>query len=158
MILYVLIVILIVIFDQLTKYWATIYLKPIDTIGLINNVFHLTYVENKGAAFSLLQNQRWLFISVTIIIIIVLSYMIITKKIKGYLSLICASFIIGGGIGNLIDRIFNGFVVDFFDFRLINFAVFNVADSFVFIGGVIWAVWYFFFCKKERKGNIDETN
>lgn len=150
MILSLIIVILIVLLDQLSKYWAVVVLKPIGDIGLINNVFHLTYVENKGAAFSLLQNQRWIFISVTIIIIIVLSYMIITRKIKRQPELLCALFIIGGGIGNLIDRILKGFVVDFFDFRLINFAIFNVADSFVFIGGTVWAVWYFFFDKKDE--------
>lgn len=150
MFLSLIIIILIVLLDQLTKYWAVVALKPVDTVGVINNVIHLTYVENRGAAFSLLQNQRWLFISVTIIIILALSYLLITKKIKEQPAIICSLFIIGGGIGNLIDRILNGYVVDFIDFRLINFAIFNVADSFVFIGGTVWAVWYLFFYKKNE--------
>lgn len=146
----IIIIILAIVLDQLTKYWVLHSLSNVDTVPLINGVLHLTYVENTGAAFSILQNQRWIFILVTIIAIIVLSYMLITKKITDKMGVIAFAMVIGGGVGNLIDRILRGSVVDFIDFRLINFAVFNVADSFVCVGAVIGAVWYLFFYKKEE--------
>lgn len=147
----IIIIILAIALDQLTKYWAFVTLNPTGDIGLIKGVLHLSYAENTGAAFSILQNQRWIFISITIIAIIALCYLLITKRITDKIAIISAAMIIGGGIGNLIDRILKGYVIDFIDFRLINFAVFNVADSFVCVGAVIGAIWYLFFYDKKQE-------
>lgn len=132
---------LIVFVDQLTKYLTVFYLKPMDTIPLIQDVLHLTYVENRGAAFGMLSENRWVFMTVSIVAILLLAVYLIWKKPKDKWVCLSLSFIIGGGIGNMIDRVALGYVVDMIDFRLIHFAVFNVADSFVCVGAGILMVW-----------------
>ena len=115
------------------KYWALIKLFAIGTIPLIDGVFHLTYVENRGAAFGILQDQRWLFLVMTPIILAVLAYVLHKKYIRTELGRVSVYLIAAGAVGNLIDRAWHGFVVDLFDFRLIHFPVFNVADIYVVI-------------------------
>lgn len=132
---------LIVFVDQLTKYLTVFYLKPVDTLPLIQDVLHLTYVENRGAAFGMLSENRWVFMTVSIVAILLLAVYLIWKKPKDKWVCLSLSFIIGGGIGNMIDRVALGYVVDMIDFRLIHFAVFNVADSFVCVGAGILMVW-----------------
>lgn len=134
MFLWIAIMVLAVFFDQITKYLTILFLKPIDTLPIIKDVIHLTYVENTGAAFGMLKNQRWLFMVVSSVAIIALLIYLFKKKTQPKLENLAIAFIVGGGIGNMIDRIFLGYVVDMIDFRLINFAVFNVADSFVCVG------------------------
>ena len=120
--------------DQITKYLTVLYLKPVDTVPIIEDVIHLTYVENTGAAFGMMKDARWLFMTVSSLAIIgILAYMLIRKP-TSRLECLSLAFIVGGGIGNMIDRTLLGYVVDMIDFRLINFAVFNVADSFVCVG------------------------
>lgn len=127
--------------DQLVKYWAVTVLQgePGRTIPLIENVFHLTYVENRGAAFSVLQNQIWLFVLLTVIILCAMVYAVRRKLIRTTLGYWSLYIIAGGAIGNLLDRVLRHYVVDLFDFRLIGFPVFNVADVFVCAGGVLFA-------------------
>lgn len=120
--------------DQLTKYLTVFYLKPIPTLPIIEDVIHLTYVENPGAAFGMMKDSRWLFMTVSTVAIIGLTVYFFVKKSNSKLENVALCFIIGGGIGNMIDRVALGYVVDMIDFRLIDFAVFNVADSFVCIG------------------------
>ena len=134
---YVVISACVVALDFITKYLAVEYLEKIGTFPLIKNVFHLTYVENTGAAFGILKDARWVFISLTILVVAGIIYMIRVKKFTDIWLKTALALIIGGAAGNLIDRVFLGYVVDFFDFRLINFAVFNVADSCIVIGAVI---------------------
>lgn len=137
---YFIIIISIILLDQWTKYLAETNLRPIETYPLIENVFHLTYRRNTGAAFSIFRNkQSFLIILTTIVIIILIVYFInILKKENLILVKLPLAFIIGGAIGNLIDRIRLNYVVDFFDFNLINFAVFNVADIFIVVGSIIF--------------------
>ncbi len=121
--------------DQLSKAAASAWLKPITSFHLWDGVFHLTYVENRGAAFGILKDQRWIFIVLSIVAMLVIAaYVILKRKELHPLLLIALSFLFGGGIGNMIDRIAYGYVVDFLDFTLIDFAVFNVADTFVCVG------------------------
>jgi len=122
--------------DQITKYLAVRFLQPIDTKPLIFDVLHLTYLENTGAAFGMLKNHRWIFmVTSTVAIIGVLVFMIgWYRKYYHPVLYTALALIAGGGIGNMIDRIALGYVVDFIDFRLIHFAVFNGADSFVCVG------------------------
>lgn len=133
-----LIVFFITVADQITKFLAVSALKPRYTYPIIQDVLHLTYLENTGAAFGILKNARWIFMILTTVVVIALAMFIVLRreKLSGLLTVgLC--FVIGGGIGNMIDRVFNGYVVDFIDFRLINFAIFNVADTFVTIGVVL---------------------
>lgn len=148
--LYLVIVFIIILFDQYTKILANDSLAEIDTFPLIDNVFHFTLVKNKGAAFGIMQNQRWFFIIITFAVILAMIIYVFKYKPKHKLLLTSLSMIIGGAVGNLIDRIKLGYVIDFFDFRLINFAVFNVADSFVVIGTILLS-YYLLFIYKEPK-------
>jgi len=112
---------------------------------------HLTYLENTGAAFGILKNHRWIFLVIsTVAIIALITYMLKFPPKNKWLS-VGLSFIVGGGIGNMIDRTILGYVVDFIDFRLINFAIFNVADSFVCIGAVMLMYYLIVETVKETK-------
>lgn len=136
-ILYGLIAIVSVIIDQFTKYLAVVNLQGKASFYIIGDFLRFSYVENRGAAFGMLQNQRVFFIVATIILSLVLIYMIwfskrITKTAKLTLSLV-----FGGAIGNFIDRLRLGYVVDFIDVRfgsVYNFPVFNIADSCLVVG------------------------
>lgn len=125
--------------DQITKYFTVLYLKPMATLPLWEDVLHLTYVENTGAAFGMMKDSRWIFmVTSTVAILGILGYMIwrtyVKKQPMPWLEALSLSLIVGGGIGNMIDRTLLGYVVDMIDLRLIHFAVFNVADSFVCVG------------------------
>lgn len=126
--------------DIITKQLAVTNMSVGSTVPLIENVFHLTYVRNTGAAFSILSGQKIFLILLPIVIIAVILVYIAVKKPKNKLLLVSFSMIISGGIGNLIDRISLGYVIDFFDFRLINFPVFNVADIWVTLGGALFVI------------------
>ena len=140
-VLYYLITALVVLFDQITKWLAVQYLKPQVSVPLINDVLHLTYVENEGAAFGMLKNSRWVFMIVSAVAIAALVIVIFRFGQKYRFATVAVAMILGGGIGNMIDRVRIGYVVDFIDFRLINFAVFNVADSFVTVGAALLIVY-----------------
>lgn len=126
-----------IVIDQLTKLLAVKYLKGILTHPIIEGVIHLTYHENRGAAFGMLANHRWVFLTVSTVMIIGLIIYLYMGKADNALYGTGIAMIIGGGIGNMIDRLAIGYVVDFIDFRLINFAIFNGADSFVCVGAGI---------------------
>lgn len=119
--------------DRLTKWLVTSNMRLNDTIHLIKigdtEVLNLYYCLNNGAAFSKLSGQTNLLVVLTSVVIVGLLALMIAKKVKRPIYMAAVSLIIGGGIGNLIDRIFNGgFVIDFIDVRIINFAIFNFAD------------------------------
>ena len=131
-----LIVVFIIVLDQLSKFAALNYLKEISDFPLIEGIFHLTYVENRGAAFGLFQNQKLFFIvTTTIVISAIIYYLLTTKKIMLPLRL-GLYLIAGGAIGNLIDRVRFGYVIDYF--HLVDrFPVFNIADSAVVVGAIL---------------------
>lgn len=120
--------------DQLTKLLAVRYLMPVDTVPLWENVLHLTYVENTGAAFGTMKDARWVFLILSSVAIIGIALYLFFGYARTTLATVAFSMIVSGGIGNMIDRIALGYVIDFIDFRLIHFAVFNGADSFVCVG------------------------
>ena len=132
---FLLIAILGIIFDQLTKYIVVQSFAEIgDTFPIWQDVFHLTYVINTGAAFSFFRGQvdvlRWISLIVSVILVIFVWYSPRITRLEqfGY------GFILAGAVGNGIDRFLFGYVVDFLDFRLINFPVFNIADVAINIG------------------------
>jgi signal peptidase II len=125
----------VVFLDQFTKYLAAKYLMPVGSYPVIKHFFHLTYVENRGAAFGMLQNKTLFFIVITVVVGIVLIYSMI-KLPENSLYNYTLAMILGGAIGNLIDRVRLGYVVDFIDFKFFP-AVFNVADSFIVVGAII---------------------
>lgn len=118
-----------------------------NSFPVIDNILNFTYVENTGAAFGMLKNGNvFLIISTVIILAAVIVYLTI-KKPKAKAVKIASALIIGGALGNLYDRIFRGFVVDFIDIRFINYPIFNIADCCVVCGAIIFAVWVIFFDK-----------
>lgn len=137
------------ILDQITKYIVIIKFPKVgDTFPIINNIFHFTYVRNTGAAFSFFQNGagwlKWLSLIVSLGLMIYVFYsprLRIAEQL-GY------GFVLAGALGNGIDRFFFGFVVDFLDFRLINFPVFNIADSCINIG-IFFLLYVSFFSENK---------
>ena len=140
-----------VILDQITKYIAVVHLKPIGSVPIIRGVFHFTYTTNPGAAFSLFaaEDQRWIFMLVSSIAIIVMTAYLLLDKSSGLFFHLAMGAILGGGIGNMIDRVFVGEVVDFLDFCLINFPIFNVADCFVCVGAGLLFLAFFLDWRRE---------
>lgn len=89
------------------------YLPQAGVVTAIPHLLDLNYVENRGVAFGMFENMRWIFVALTSVIIVILLYIIIFKKIKSKMFLISSALIIGGGIGNLIDRVLYGYVIDY---------------------------------------------
>ena len=144
--------------DQITKWLTVINLDLYESYPLIENVFHFTYIQNKGAAFGILQDHRWVFIVVSVVAIAGLSVMLWKNRQGSKLLCVAISMIVGGGIGNMIDRCLLGYVIDFLDFTLIDFAVFNVADSFVCIGVGLFVLELLIELKKEIKDGKNKAD
>lgn len=133
---------LLVVIDQLTKWLISTNMELNSVVNLIKigdtEVLNLYYCLNIGSAFSMMEGKTIFLIAITSVVIAALITGLLTKKIRRPSFVIAVSLIIGGGIGNLIDRIFNeGAVVDFIDVRIINFAIFNFADICAVVGGIL---------------------
>ncbi len=137
--------------DQFTKMLAVAALKDKPAIKILDRVFELSYLENRGAAFGMLQNQKIYFVVIAVIMCIVVCYMLIKMPLdtKYFLLRACMVLIGAGAIGNLIDRVTLNYVVDFFYFVLINFPIFNVADIYVSVACVVLAIIILFVYKDE---------
>ncbi len=134
---------LIVIIDQVIKLVVVNTIKVDGQFVVIENLLKFVYVENRGAAFGMLSDMRYIFIILTIIIVIVLTIMLFKHATKNKLFFISAGLIIGGGIGNLIDRIYLGYVVDYISVSFFP-PVFNFADAAVVIGVALFAFYAIF--------------
>lgn len=134
------IIISVIILDQLSKILTLKYLEPVRDIPIIENIFHLTYVENRGAAFGLFQNQKLFFLITTIIVLGFIWFYAKSNKLNK-IMIWGLSLVAGGAIGNLIDRVRLGFVVDYFNVAIINFPVFNIADCAVVIGAALISIY-----------------
>lgn len=139
--------------DQIIKIWVLHYLAGNPSQLVIPHLLQLTYVENRGAAFGILQGRAGILSISTLAIIIVLLVLLIRKKFhKNLLAMWCVALIIAGGAGNLIDRIFRGFVVDYLDISpLFHFPVFNLADCCVVIGTFLLMFYLFFLEGRQPK-------
>lgn len=120
--------------DQITKFYVAAYLREIGSLPLIENVFHFTYVENTGAAFGMLSDKRWVFMVFSSLALVGIAVFAVINRRGNMFTNVSLALIFGGGIGNMIDRIALGYVIDFIDVRAIKFYVFNVADSCVTVG------------------------
>ena len=147
-----------IVLDQLTKLLAVKFLTSVSTVPIIKGVLHLTYVENRGAAFGMLANSRWVFMIVSTVAILGMIAYLFSGMCLNSLYEISIAIVISGGIGNMIDRIALKYVVDMIDFRLINFAVFNVADSLVCIGAGLLVLALVLDIIKESKAKKENEN
>ena len=144
--------ILLIVFDQWTKSLAVVHLMNKEPFIIIDGVFQLRYLENRGAAFGMMQGQQTFFLITGIIAVIVLAYVYFKLPWeKRFLPLrAVAMFIAGGAVGNMIDRVALGYVVDFFYFELIDFPIFNVADIYVTCATIVLALLILFYYKEEE--------
>lgn len=151
-------IILLIGVDQIIKLWALENLKDAAPIQFIKiggkEIINLSYVENRGAAFSILQDKLIFLIIITSIFVIAGIILIVTKKIKNPLALASVSLVIAGGLGNLIDRISRGFVVDYIEIKLFKFAIFNFADCCVVIGAIMLLI-YTLISDKTKKDALN---
>lgn len=145
---------LIVLFDQLTKFFATKYLSDGVIVPFINGLVQFNYALNDGMAFSLFSGARWIFVVFTVILCIGTLWYLFSNRCKSLWLYWNIGVVISGGIGNLIDRILYGSVVDFIEPVFINFAIFNIADCAVTLGAVSLILCLLFdsiFSDKEKK-------
>ena len=147
-----------VLVDHLTKIAVQHWLKPIGDFPLMDGVLHMTYLENRGMAFGMMQGQQWLLIWVTAIVLLVLIAEVMLGKVKKPATLFTVAVIIGGGVGNLIDRIYRGYVIDFIYVKIINFAIFNFADICVTCGtAVLLCILLREMMQEEKTGKAAKT-
>jgi len=149
-------IIIFILIDQFTKLLAIKKLKDNLSFSIIPHIFELQYLENRGAAFGILQGQKYFFVIITVIFLAILFY--IYNSIPGeskyvYLRIVMILFF-SGAIGNFIDRIKNNYVVDFFYFTPVNFPIFNVADIYVTSGAFFLIVLVLFYYKEDDFAKI----
>lgn len=147
MILWIIIIAASILLDQLTKWIVVNSMELYESIVLIPKLFSFTYIPNYGAAWGMFSEHRWVFMLVTSIALIIMPIILYRYRKVHFLFNLSLSLFIGGAIGNMIDRVFVGYVVDFLEFTFIDFPVFNVADICVVFGAGIMIVYALFFDK-----------
>jgi signal peptidase II len=157
--LFLLISILLVTLDQLSKWWIVQHMELYQSIPVIADFFYITSHRNRGAAFGILQEQRWFFIVVTICVVIAIIVFMVKMKKETILTKTGLSFVLGGAVGNMIDRVRTGEVVDFFHFQFgsYHFPIFNVADSAICVGVVLFLIANLLDYKKEKEEQYDTS-
>lgn len=147
----VLFIVILTFLDQFTKHLAVKYLANQPAIKLIDGVLELNYLENNGAAFGLLQNQKVFFILVAVLILLIIIYVLFRlPEEKKYNAMhVLLVLIASGAAGNMIDRITHDYVVDFIYFSLINFPIFNVADIYVTVATFVFVILFLFYYKEN---------
>jgi len=143
---------LVVLLDQFFKRWIERSLNLFESMELIPGVINLTHIQNTGAAFSILAGQRWLLAGIAFIASLLLVF-ILLRYTDGFWGTLGLSAVLGGAIGNLIDRVFYGYVVDMFRTEFIDFAVFNIADIFITLGFATFCVHLIVITIKSPKGD-----
>ncbi len=141
----------IVVFDQVSKYIVVSYMEMFSEKPFIPYLMSFYRTENRGAAFSMLEDNRWVFMLVSSVAIIAISIVLYYFRGRHPLLTVSLSMVLGGGIGNMIDRVCYGAVVDFLRFDFVDFAIFNVADSFITVGTVLMFVYVLFFETKVEE-------
>jgi len=148
---------LLTVLDQWTKQLAVLHLKNKAAFVIWEGVFELRYLENRGAAFGILQGKKAVFLVCTLIILGLIAFYYnrapLTRRFHPVR--IIGVLLAAGAVGNMIDRVSNSYVVDFLYFRLIDFPIFNVADCYVTVGAILLAVLFLFFYKEEELGFLN---
>jgi len=139
------IIFLIFLFDQITKFFIVQNFYFGESVPVIENVFHITYITNTGTAFGLLQKYGNILLTFSVVAIILISILILKQKTNSLTHPLALSLILGGAFGNLFDRIFRGEIIDFLDFRI--WPIFNIADSAITVG-IIVLFYHSLFSKK----------
>ena len=136
--------------DQLLKYWVAANIAVGGYVPLLPGVIGLTHARNTGAAFSLLSEHTWILAAVSIVASLVILYFILAKKLP-FWEKFALALVLGGAVGNAIDRAVLGYVVDMFSLEFVNFAIFNLADAFIDVGAALFLVLYIIRTSREDK-------
>ena len=131
----------VILFDQLSKILCVEYLMDAGSVSVIPKIVNFTYVENRGAAFGMLADHRWVFMVLSVAAIVLIVVYLAKAKPQSVLQRVSIALIAGGGIGNMIDRVLRGYVIDFIDVQFVKFYVFNIADSAVCVGCGLLILW-----------------
>ncbi len=155
------IALVIVALDRVMKLWIVqsisgevvggTWMRTGENIPLLPGVIHLTHVHNFGAAFSILENMRWPLFAITVLLMGAIIWALFAGKVRHPVGMLSLGMVLGGAVGNAIDRALFGYVVDMFEVEFMNYAVFNVADIFIVCGAVLFCVYILFFEGKEAK-------
>jgi len=151
----IIIAVVVLVLDQLSKFWVVSTLKAVGDIPVIDGVLHWHYAENTGASFSMMKNVTWFPTAVAIfagLVAVAAVIYVLTRKYKmHWLEIVSIGLVVGGAIGNLIDRLRFGYVIDFIYVKLINFAIFNIADSALVVGAILLSIYVLFIHEKHIK-------
>ena len=147
--------------DQLVKLWVVRTLDVFETMPFLPGFIELKYVQNTGGGWSILSELTWLLSLLTAVIMAVVAALMLRRVVRHPLGLWACTLILAGGLGNLIDRLRLGYVVDMFNFQFMNYPVFNVADICIVIGMILGAIYYLFLYEKvdapqRRKGGEEK--
>ena len=146
--LYAVLVVALVVLDQVVKFLVRANIPLGGDVPFLPHILHLTYVQNTGAAFSLLEEHTWILTIVSLVVSVLLVVLLVKKVFPRPFAMAALSMVLAGAVGNLIDRAFRGFVVDMFNVLFMRFAVFNVADICVVVGGIGLALYYILLADK----------
>lgn len=152
MILWSIVVTLIILIDQISKYWVVNNIGVTDSITIIPKLIDFVYVKNTGAAFSFLSDKTygvWILSGISIIFCVCVVLFMIKSKPKNRLLMVSLALMLSGAVGNVIDRILRGFVVDFIETTFIKFPVFNIADIAITLGAFLVILYILFFDKAK---------
>ena len=148
---YVLVVLLCVAADQAMKNYVVTHLALYESAPLVPGLVELLYIRNTGGGFSVLTGHTWLLAAVTAVLMAGIAALLVRKTFPHPLAMWTLTVILGGGLGNLVDRVRLGYVVDMFNFQFMNYPVFNVADILVVCGVIGFAGYYLFLCDRDTK-------
>ena len=150
-------IILLVILDQAVKYLVKINIPLGGSVPFLPGILGLTHIHNEGAAFSMLTGARWFFVVLTVVFLVFGLWVLWKKKLRHPLGIWSWVLVLAGAAGNLIDRCLYGYVVDMFEVQFMRFAIFNVADIFVVVGGILFCVYYLFLHDKQKEKKHDDS-
>ena len=142
--------------DQLLKLVVVRDIKPIGSKTLINGLLNLDYTENTGAAFSMMEGGRWIFVAVTLLVCGLIIFTMFRYENQGFFSRAASALIVGGGIGNVIDRVLHEYVVDYIHVSFFP-AIFNFADCCVVVGVIFFIVHIIFFTERDKTEKVMRT-
>lgn len=157
--LYALLIVILIAADQWVKYLVRTQIPLYGTVPLIPHVVELTFFQNTGAAFSIFSSHTWILAAVSAVVAVGIAVVLVKKIVRHPFGLISLSLVLAGAVGNLIDRVYFGFVTDMFHLLFVRFAVFNVADMCIVSGGIATCVYLLFFYDRwEHKSGKENSD
>lgn len=149
--LYFLLAAALVVVDQLVKFLVRANIPMGEGVPFIPHILQLTYYQNTGAAFSIFEQHTWILTLISAVASVLLIVLLAKRTFNHPFAMVSLALVLAGAVGNLIDRLFLGYVTDMFQTLFMNFPIFNVADICIVCGGIAFCVYFLLFCKEEEK-------